>query len=124
MLERSQAGLDAAVIDIATNADAHSAEQCGVFAERRAQALSIDFGQSGFYAGLQIRRERFGAFDSGSVPSLVELQQPEEMGEDAQVTAGLSFDELLDRLPSARLIEQTVDQANPEKLGRFASGLS
>src|SRR5215470_11416578 len=111
LLERSQTGLDAAIIDIAANTDAHSTEQRRVFAERSGHARAIDFGQSGFYVGLQIRRQCFGALDSGGPPGLVELQQSHEMGQNSKVTAGLAFDELLHRLACAGFIEQTIDQA-------------
>ena len=93
---RRQAALHAAVINIAAHLDAHAADQRRILGENACSSPGrTHCFRLGLDVGLQIRRQRRGAFDFGGVPAQIQLHQPLKLRQKRQVTARLGLDALV-----------------------------
>src|SRR5512146_131521 len=75
LCDGGQAVAHAAVINIATHLDAHSADQRRLLGEEHTDARTVYAFQSGPDAALQIVRQGEGALDLSRVPGNIELHQ-------------------------------------------------
>src|SRR5262249_1844915 len=57
LFERRQATLDAVVVHVAADLDAHAADECGIVAERGHDSLTESLRNSGLDSGLRVGRE-------------------------------------------------------------------
>src|ERR1035437_5275985 len=118
-----QTRLHTAIVKVAADLDAQAAEQCRVFTERNVHGAAVNLAQSPGDFRAQIRRQRRRAFDVRRAAFQVQLHQPVEPRQDADVAARLLRDEQRHRLADAVFIPQTVDEATAEQLPGFADGL-
>jgi len=122
-LKLRQPGLDAAVINIAAHLDAHAADEGGVLREGKIQPGAMPIGQRGLDAVLLGVIQRHHALHAGGPTGQVDFEEALEMGEDANVTAGLAGQHGVNHLPGLVFIQQAVGLRGAKEGFRVAPGL-
>src|SRR5215510_10900943 len=78
-LKRGQAGLDAAIIDVAADFYPHPTDESAILAKRKIQAGAVYTSQQCLDIGLELGRQRYGAFNPSSPTFQLEFHQPSEV---------------------------------------------
>jgi hypothetical protein len=118
-----EAGQDAAVVDIAADADFEAAEEAGIDGVRELETGTVTARERGLDAGPEFGRGFDGVFDAGLAALGVEAEEPMEMGEAGEVPAGFGGQDTLDGLAGAGFVQAALDEATAEEGFAVAAGL-
>ena len=122
-LERSQTGLDAAIVNITADFDPHTAKQGGILREGDIESRAISASEAGLDLGLQIGAQRNRAFDACGAAIQIEFHQPLEMRKNSDVAARFGLEHFLDSLACAAFVQSAIGLATAEELLGLAFGL-
>src|SRR5262249_23359970 len=120
LFERRQATLDAVVVHVAADLDAHAADECGIVAERGHDSLTESLRNSGLDSGLRVGRERGGALDLGAVLLAIQPDGALKAGENRERARTLRVDEPAHHLTNARFVQRFVNQTQLKDLASLA----
>src|SRR5438552_2939988 len=112
----SQPRADAAVVNVAADLHAQTANQILLLSKRNSQPWTVLAREVRLYCRTQTFREMNRAFDCRRATRDIQLHQPLEMRQDGEVTARLLRDDLPHHLAHAVVVQQTVQHTTAEQL--------